>query len=204
MPPPKLPTRGQQLATSGLGRQFTSPIKSRDPDKSRYVAPFGQTAKRRRLVERVQQLQAGISSGSTVPPATKPDPREPVLIPDDLPILEPPFEFESTLEPDIVDPPSPTGTFPRRTQPNQASLSLYHRWQSILPRLIDPYLEYISATMGRIPPLVTGVELKSTCGGACVPKTATILCLFQTRAYSIRLHIKLVNPCRSQTSKNMK
>lgn len=171
MPPPKFPTRAQQSTTSGLGQAFTSPVKRHArPDKQKLVAPIGRDAKRRRLQA---ELDALLNPEKLLPPEQGP---ERGLDIDNnlqsgleaLPFQDSPIENEDA---------SPR---PRRTLPDSAGINLYQRWQTVLPRLVDALLLFVSASTGQIVEPLT--SLQTTCSKiGCVRKTNTVLCLFQNR-----------------------
>ena len=69
---------------------------------------------------------------------------------------------------------------PRRTNPNDEARSLYLRWESLLPSLEIPYLQFLTEATGRPSYTYPTIpNLPSLCTQRCVPKAAKVLCLFQ-------------------------
>jgi hypothetical protein len=190
------PTRGQQLATSGLGLAFSSPVKRSDKRKTTaYVVPLGQDTKRRRLEEKLRALQSGHclakSEGSEVNIQAAEAQEEasdhmnelpgPGLVPDD----DLPLQSNSPKS--------------RRVLPDKSAHSLFAKWSQVIPGLISPYLSYVAASTAAVtrPPS----SLQSVCLRACEGKSSTILCLFQDRellflSLWFLLHTIILSPIR--------
>ena len=68
-----------------------------------------------------------------------------------------------------------------------ARLLLYQRWRDLLPSLIDPLLEYISTSLGKV--AIAPQELRSACQSpeTCTVKEVPIFCLFVDRASAFML-----------------
>ena len=183
----KLPTRGAQLSTSGLGKVFTTPQKRRDKKKSTtFVAPLALDMRQQHLLQKMEQLKAH----QTRKPAV--DVLDIVIdeggkesfISQDATLETP--DNEDTLdgqgsawvdEETIVSPPAVT--FKRhRILPDATANQLYARWMAALPRLVPFLASYITRTMGV--PLEPLIDIKSSCldSKMCLRKSTNILCLF--------------------------
>lgn len=172
-----------------IGPSYLSPVKRRDKRKSTtYVQPLGYDAKRLRLEEELRMLQKPISlglTGTSKPPVTN----EPPGISDDLANLQPSspeqepsgtFHYDDIPFHDDIVQPEDAVTKPRRTVPDQTAITLYERWKALLPRLVDPYLEHFSRTIGK--PLRSITSLDGRCSGICGGQKKTpIRCLFHDR-----------------------
>jgi hypothetical protein len=177
------PTRGQQLATSGLGKAFSSPLKCGEKWKTTtYVVPLGQDIKHRRLEEKLRALESGLclakSEGSGVDKAKS----EGCSV--EKQAAEVHEEISNNLDelpgPDLVfdDIPSRSNSpKPRRVLPDKSAHSLFTKWSQVIPGLIPPYLSYIAASTATVPRPPS--SLQSACSRGCEGKISTILCLFQ-------------------------
>lgn len=174
------PKRSQQLATSGVGVAFTTPIKRRSEKKKSNirVVPLAQAAKRQVLEARLAKLME--RSNQCKPPILEPEPV------DDQPISE--THYEDQPEPDGVQldaPQTPIKSTPktRRTLPDASANNLYRHWQELLPHLVRPYLKYIETTTAKelqpIASVIARCEMPTICEG----KTHKILCLFADRKF---------------------
>ncbi|KAG6810053.1 hypothetical protein H0H92_013548 [Tricholoma furcatifolium] len=165
MPLSNLPTRSQQPTSSKLGKQFTSPLKRRNKAKTTtYMDPIGRKEDISRLRSQVEALKRRASgvellssrtdtwldgSESTSPPYHEPEaPADvnDVVCEETLPTPE--YIDEALPAPDYIDEAERT---PRRTQPNQTAKDLYTNWKNLLSRLVLPFMEYNSKTIGKIP-----------------------------------------------------
>lgn len=172
----KRPTRAQQPATSGLGLCFASPHKRFDKHKSKtLVVPIGQDAKRRRLEAELEALlndtETEDATGDEV------SFQSPAFVDNDAPLSPPAPPNTLPDNPNVI--PDETSKS-RRISPDQASRNLYNKWQEVLQKLVEPFLDFISKSCGKV---VQPAEILETtcCEPACARKTGTILCLFQSR-----------------------
>ncbi|KAG6886699.1 hypothetical protein C0992_002762 [Termitomyces sp. T32_za158] len=158
MPRSKFPTRAQQPTTSGLGKQFTSPIKRRDKAKTttyvQYMGRKQEIAKLKAKIDTLKKAAEGIF-----------DPPPPASLDNNLGVTEPsinapisddtPMSFDEDLLPGpeciAITQTQEDERVPRRIGPNQAAKDLYTNWTNLLARLVTPLLEYTSKAMGRIP-----------------------------------------------------
>lgn len=174
-------TRKQQPATFGLGRPFVSPIKQRNKHKSStYVVPINQDAKRRRLQTELARMMDALDDPAPQPPL------------DSLDHLDSHTHDETRPQTPLRLPTPPVGSTPstsssppkpRRIHPDEKAKSLYERWNEVLPRLVEPFLQYIDLTCGKV--ILPTTILETTCVEAsCARKTAPVLCLYQNRASS--------------------
>lgn len=190
MPPPKAPTRSQQLVTGGLGKHFTSPQKRRDKKKSTtYVEPIGQDTTVRLLKAKLEKLKRShlerVQKVENLHDETTHVLGEGSELAVDIEVGGFEVEMDEGTIPD--DPlhhelPHPLDDHPppRRVLPDGAATNLYQKWSVVLPRLIEPHLEYITASAGKA--LQPTTTLHTTCFSQCGPRrTSTVLCLFQDR-----------------------
>lgn len=184
MPPPKYPTRAQQPSTSGLGKQFKSPIKRGNKSKTtQYVQYFGRTEQIASLQAKIDLLKrqaemraAGIVDPLTPLPRNDDTPATPA--PELLPVDEPTILDDHMLPgPDCIDITQDDEHKSRRIVPNQAAKDLYSNWTNLLARLVTPAMEYTSKSIGNIPERV--FSLRAKCRAGCQAKINEVLCLFQ-------------------------
>ncbi|KAG6849270.1 hypothetical protein H0H93_009877 [Arthromyces matolae] len=185
------PTRGDQPYTGGLGKAFKSPIKRSNAKRPNPVVnPLGHDIKRQRLQMELEALQAHAVQGNehdtvdlTLPSAPA-DP--PNLIPDSSVEVKDEQPFKEFPEATVSNSPS-------RRSPQKNPRSLYYRWNSLLPDLIEPYLSYITATVGAVPEVP--IQIAFPCQRKCTPVLSTIIGLFQTRKSQIlALNISKIPP----------
>ncbi|KAG6836659.1 hypothetical protein H0H93_005329 [Arthromyces matolae] len=146
--------------------------------------------KRQRLQMELQALQDRAIQGDehdtidlTLPSApTNP----PNLIPDSSVEVKDEQPFREFPEATVHNSPS-------RRSPQKNPRSLYYRWNSLLPDLIEPYLAYITATVGAVPEVP--IKIAFPCQRKCTPVLSTIIGLFQTRKSQIlALNISKIPP----------
>ncbi|KAG6827850.1 hypothetical protein H0H92_010266 [Tricholoma furcatifolium] len=213
-------TRSQQLTTSGLGKQFTSPIKRRDKAKTTtHVHPMGRKQQISRLKAQIDSLKRRASAiveapltetiGTPLPPLdiplSPPPPADMPLPPLDIPLPPPdiPLSLSDSGAPEDVYDTTFDDSFPgpdcvedverspRRTKPNQAAKDLYSNWQNLLRRLVLPLLEYNSKTIGKIPERVSVLRARCRMNASCTAKKSEVLCLFQDSPSQPRMAVAL-------------
>ncbi|KAG6862620.1 hypothetical protein C0993_002338, partial [Termitomyces sp. T159_Od127] len=153
--PPKDPTRRQQPSTTGLGKNFTSPIKRRDKTKTAaYTQPLGRKEEIARLKDKIEKLkQRVVASEEVNPPAVAiPDLEtshssinDPNSLDEDMMYTPPDDDLPFSLINNISTSGHTTqaeSRLPRRIKPNKAANDLYSNWADLLARLITPLLEY--------------------------------------------------------------
>ena len=180
------PTRGQQLATLGLGKVFSSPVKRSEKRKTTtYVVPLGQDIKHRRLEEKLRALESGLclakSEGSGVDKAKSEESSVEAEIHEEVS-----NDLDELPGPDLVfdDIPSRSNSLkPRRVLPDKSAHSLFRKWTQVIPGLISPYLSYVAASTATVPRPPS--SLQSVCWRGCEGKISTILCLFQDRELDV-------------------
>jgi hypothetical protein len=166
--------RSAQLFSDGLGTHFSSPLKKRDKKKSNtFVRAPLQDMKRKHILAKLALLQA---------PPTPPTP--PVSSHCQSPQTTPYDEFnDDTLDVDIPPPGDEEivdlNGFRKRIVPDDAGIKLYRRWTEVLPQLLDPFLAYITSSIGL--PIVTASNLCSDCMQSCTRVPTNILCLYFDR-----------------------
>ncbi|KAG6894032.1 hypothetical protein C0993_012489 [Termitomyces sp. T159_Od127] len=179
MPRSKFPRRAEQPTTTGLGKQFTSPIKRQDKCKTTtYVQFFGQKQEISRLKAKLEALKKQAEGIIDSPPSLAPL--------DDKVTMSEPVTSDAAVafDEDLLPGPECVSTqdeerVSRRTVPNQATKDLYTNWTNLLARLVTPLLEYISKTIGKIPERITSLKAKCKADGSCMTRTNEVLCLFQ-------------------------
>lgn len=184
-------TRRAQPSTAGLGLQFSSPKRPRDKRQTqRLIAVPGQSAEREKLLRRLQALRNGTSTidSDTAPPdtttdfegdtGTAPEPDGSMLFDLDFdPCVPHPHLGDDNVvrepHPDLEVPPS---KHMRRTNPDATAERFYYQWKSLLPRLVTPYADYYSCTLGK--PLGPLPHMMSLCTWpTCDHKKTGIMCL---------------------------
>ena len=202
-------SRAQQPATKGFGRVFRSPKKRRDSCKtSTQVTFLGQADKLRRAQEALARLLA--EPGEEEVDEGGDDCEGSMELPGDLGNSGTGFAWgegdgdgddlstpDNGMDVDLCpstphksDPIMPNTPIPakiRRTGPDAEANLLYQQWQAVIPRLVSPFLSFISATHGQKTFPLDGVH--STClkGDVCVAKSKKVLCLFFDRTCHIAL-----------------
>ncbi|KAG6819938.1 hypothetical protein H0H93_007262 [Arthromyces matolae] len=187
MPKSKQPTRDDQPYTgshgSGFGQHFTSPVKRRPGKKAlTLVAPLGNSSKRRRLEQELEQLQLQASVSTSHSPFSGLD-SQPDPFPDagtlsqlstdagthSQPVTDAGTSSQSGnvetneisntgVTDGVVDeefrmfPVAEPASKTRRILPDRSSQSLYSRWQNLLPKLVNPFLQYSASVNGQVPP----------------------------------------------------
>ncbi|KAG6889804.1 hypothetical protein C0992_003993 [Termitomyces sp. T32_za158] len=160
MPSSKFPTCAQQPSTTGLGKQFTSPIKRADKRKTTvYIQPMSRRQEISKLKAKIEALKK--QAEGIIDPLPPPAPLEDIRVktPESSASGEL-FKVDDDLfpGPECVTTAQDNEHLPRRIVPNQAAKDLYTNWMNLLARLTTPLLEYISKSIGKIPERVT--ELK--------------------------------------------
>ncbi|RDB29776.1 hypothetical protein Hypma_013855 [Hypsizygus marmoreus] len=182
--------RREQPCTGGLGRQFTTPPKRRDPKKTQdKVIPGGHIDKRRRLEESLAALKAKARK-----PTVAESDASPVIALPEATLNDPFFSGanlatqddggmelnqENATSPQITEDRDDISESPnkRRTVPDQNAYTLYDRWSQVLPDLVEPLLTYIARTSGKRLES-TPNKLRSHCRQAsCKVQVSHITCL---------------------------
>lgn len=81
-------------------------------------------------------------------------------------------------EPDSGTVPTKSPPKARRLHPDSAAHELYARWKEALPRLVDPLLSYMSASMGREHYVLKEPAMVCNNPASCGQESNKILCLF--------------------------
>lgn len=193
--PPQLSRyRARQSATSkGPGSHFTSPQKRVPARKSQQKAiPFLDLENRRhRLQKELDQLLLASAIGCSVsdPASISPSVRmdvDPVSIPCDND-----DQWEDVIHDASVPNQAPNDsaaikvpTKKKCLTPDEATISLYAKWQALLPTLVEPLLAYTSDSVGKVSQPVRE-DLVCACnhGPSCETKQTSILCLYFDRTF---------------------
>ncbi|KAG6834011.1 hypothetical protein H0H93_012582 [Arthromyces matolae] len=179
MPASKYDKRGNQLSTSSLGVNFTSPLKRQDKVKTTtYVRPIGkdqEIAALRAKLDALKRRAAGLAPlYPIVEAAPIPELVQPTTVSEEI------VDTQDDVLPgsDTMAMASESPRAPRCTQPNRSAHDRYSNWTTLLPRLVAPLLEYNSKTIGAIPDRVTGFKANCKTSGKCMIRTNEVLCLF--------------------------
>jgi hypothetical protein len=177
-----LQTRNRQSTTGGLGIHFASPIKPRDKKKTSTIVHIpGHQHKRQALLDEIQALLR-----QSAPSPTPNDLKDP-----DACMLLDPIDDETANVPEAIEhdqdiPPESEDTVKRRILPNDEAYTLYDRWTSLLPSLIDSLLSYDQASVGNVFQPV--LDIVYSCSvSTCPRKAAHITTLYFDRTYSLHL-----------------
>ena len=172
----------QPTTTRGLGRHFTSPIKSRDKKKRQLAVPVpGNAAKRKKLKDEIRALLAAPSELEQSPsstfvaappsPITQVEPLEasPMKV-EDLPVLSDDEDASYSATTQHIQTPRFTAR----------STSACAGWKALIPTIVDPFLKYTAATFHQ--PLMSLGPRLSSCTSSCQEQRLTVvLCLFFDR-----------------------
>ena len=163
---PRPGTRGALPSTiSGMGQHFTSPKRRRDKRKSQteVVIP-GQDAKRQRLHQRLDDLLNRKLPVMPPPPVTN-DPLLDAVIEDATGNTDPIQHVDDDVNEEIH----------HNSTPSVATSRLYDNWHTVIPSIIQPYLQYLAETIGK--PLTRPDATLIGCHRGCEPKRTSLLCL---------------------------
>jgi hypothetical protein len=142
------------------------------------VQPIGRELKRRQLEEKLERLE----NERKAPPAN--DGLElshsEAIEDDDAYALEISQDDDTTTFVPETSQPVDVSKSSRRILPDATANNLYARWEEVLPRLLDPFLSYLSCSTGRAIEPVS--DIQSTClSTTCGQKNYMVLCLYQDR-----------------------
>lgn len=189
--------RGKQPALkSGQGSLLITPEKRAPKRKTRQkTVPFlDLNNKRRRLEQELECLLSPVDhvilhpdSDHSLTPEGSDDLWEDVDV-DQPNIVDPP----DIVDPPLYPPPSAckettSASKKKRLTPDQATINLYTKWRTLLPRLAEPLLAYTAQSIGKaLEPVIN--DLKGQCdrgGIACEVKENSILCIYFDRAFDL-------------------
>ena len=171
-------SRGSLVSSStGVGQHFSSPHKKRDKRKTQTVAHIpGQSTKRARLLSELTALLEQPSQTATpqsIPTSSTPNGN-----------VEPDIMFSSKFTDEMArgihEAPPQAPEAPRHRDLTVSSSRLSKRWQNVIPTMVEPYVKYLTQTLGK--PLVTSNTILSGCSREpCERKRASIVCLYFDR-----------------------
>jgi len=168
--------RALPSTTLGMGQQFSSPKKRRDKRKTQTSVTIpGQSAKRQRLLQQLNDLFDHKSSSPPPSGTNSPPPEEDVA--DTL-------DGTQTIE-HPADEPTPERDTRNYSAPSMAVGRLYDSWTTVIPTIIEPFLQYLTETIGK--PLTSHDDPLFGCHatGTCELKRSSLLCLYFDRAFHI-------------------
>lgn len=157
----------------GMGQQFSSPKKWRDKRKTQTSVTIpGQSAKRQQLL---QQLNNLFNHKSSSPPPSGAN--SPLLEEDITDTLD-----DTQMIEHLADELTPEDTTSNYSAPSMAVNRLYDSWTAVIPTIIEPFLQYLSETIGRPLTSCDGPLFSCHASGTCEPKRSSLLCLYFNRA----------------------
>ncbi|KAG6374455.1 hypothetical protein JVT61DRAFT_4497 [Boletus reticuloceps] len=172
--------------TTGLGQHFTSPRRACDPKKSQqYVTIPGCHNKRQRLLNRLEELLNHKNDLISHPdPGSSAGHLEDSKFPDD----DPPRAFDDADDDTMFHTEDDDNVGDVQTIPAAQSYAprQSEKWKALIPTLIDPYLQYITRTMGKPTPMPT--LTLSCCKRGCVPKSVGLVCLYYDHFSTVTVH----------------
>lgn len=179
----------QPITTKGTGLHFSSPRKARNKKKTSTAVNIpGRSFKHQKLLDELQDLLAspplepGPSENHSFQAATHiPEPMEPQ---DSLQMeLEDAFTFDTvTCDSAAVE----------CVRTSRSTSSICASWKVLLPTIIEPFINYTAATLGK--PLSVLTSSLSSCIAHCQEsKSTTVLCLCFNRKYLKYIVTSLVN-----------
>ncbi|KIM61215.1 hypothetical protein SCLCIDRAFT_122648 [Scleroderma citrinum Foug A] len=76
------------------------------------------------------------------------------------------------------DEPTPKDASSNYSVPSMAVGQLYDSWTAVIPTIIEPFLQYLTETIGKL--LTSHGSMLSGCHGtaSCEPKCFSLLCLY--------------------------
>lgn len=161
---------------------YRSPKRPRNKRQTADIVYLGDTDLRNSLQARLNALLAPVSA--PVPDLTANDQWMDVDHdePDNLgaPIIEEPPPIATNQE-DSADISLPANTikYQRRIVPNSADYRLYNKWIAIIPTLVDDYIHYYNATIGKRAEPCPDEIYREECGCQAEKlKVATLTCLY--------------------------
>ena len=145
--------RALPSTTVGMGEHFSTPKKRRNKKKTQtHVILPGQSAKRQRLLQHLNDLLNDKSCEPPSSPSSAPPPEDGIIEPS-LPIDDTPFE-------QLADEPSHEDV--DFSVPGSIAVDrLYENWSMVIPTVIESYLHYLTDTIGK--PLSTHDTLLHCC-----------------------------------------
>lgn len=164
---PKLSrAHGKRPVTNGIGKPYTSPPRRQTQKTKIFSKIIGLDRKTALLHRRLAELKD----------VKKGDPPE--ISPSSF------FDDEHTNDTDDaewVDEPLPIPTVPaKRILPDTAATRLYLTWKMLVPTLVSPLNDYLSASVGK-PVQPTPSHICLACRVSCDIKTTSIIALFYDR-----------------------
>jgi len=159
-------TRGALPSTSlGMGQHFSSLKRWRHKRKTQtdVIIP-GQSVKRQRLLQCLDDL---LNCKLPVPPSSVTnDTLSDKIIEDASSDTNPIQHEDNSVDEDIH----------HNSTPSVATCWLYNNWITVIPTVIELYLQYLAKTIGK--PLTSPDAALFGCHGGCKPKPTSLLCLY--------------------------
>jgi len=156
--------------SSGMGQHFSSPKRRRHKRKNQtdVIIP-GQNVKRQRLLQRLDDL---LNCKLPVPPSSVTnDALSDEIIEDASGDTDPIQHEDNSVDEDIH----------HNSTPSVATCRLYDNWITVIPTVIESYLQYLAETIGK--PLTSPDAALFGCHGGCEPKPTSLLCLYFDRTF---------------------
>ena len=152
-------SRGSLVSSStGVGQHFSTSRKKRDKRKTQTVAYIpGHSTKRARLLSELTALLEH-SSQTATPQSILTSPTPDGNVEPDIMFTS---EFTDEMARDIHDAPPQSPEAPRHRDLTEGSSRLSKRWQNVIPTMVEPYVKYLTQTLGKL--LVTSNTTISGC-----------------------------------------
>ncbi|KAK7053896.1 hypothetical protein R3P38DRAFT_3305315 [Favolaschia claudopus] len=185
---PKRTTRANQPAgVSGLGTHHTSPIKARNTRKQKEVRGLGRA---QRTAAAAQRLHA-ILHGNDPPSASRPALNHPMDLSNDQDVEMDGWDDEEVI---VITPSAasaasvpPRPPLPQHSDTDAAHIRLNNAWNSLLPMLELPWVQYYRDTHGE-PRDCIPTEVVYDCTSACdSPTVSKVKCLYPTHIRYVTL-----------------
>ncbi|KAI5981055.1 hypothetical protein EDC04DRAFT_2916960 [Pisolithus marmoratus] len=173
----------QPITTKGMGRHFSSPRKARNKKKTLATVSVPVHAfKRQKLLDKLASLLAPPPSESGL--HVHSDATSPIHHPMEPPELIEPEEI--TVDSEEASPADVTVEYTSIVHPTKKSISLCESWHAVIRTMIEPFIKYTTAMLGKPLPLLHSPL--SSCTAQCrEQKVTNLLCLFFDRFLSISI-----------------
>lgn len=180
--PKKTSARGSRLVKGPLGAQYHTPLQRNNARnrKNKPVMIPGTHARLDSLRLEIQALKLAATEEVVRPPTALNDDEweeVPVDEPMDIPVnpIEPAAEDSGHL-------PGSADVTPRKRNKREEALRLSIAWEDLVPRLIEPFLDYVSRSTGMPTPPALLDRISTSCvAGTCSSVAVTVLCLHWDR-----------------------
>ncbi|KAI6001143.1 hypothetical protein EDC04DRAFT_2973545, partial [Pisolithus marmoratus] len=141
----------QPITTKGMGRHFSSPRKARNKKKTLATVSVPVHAfKHQKLLDKLASLLAPLPSESGL--HVHSDATSPIHHPMEPPELIEPEEI--MVDSEEASPADVTVEYTSIVRPTKKSISLCESWHAVIRTMIEPFIKYTTATLGKPLPLL--------------------------------------------------